>query len=96
MADFILLYISLIPVASEFEEIGVAIGTIFGIGFILTLWFIPTVILGIIALITKPEKISTSFKEKFTLHPDCGKYYTGSPEYCPNCGKKITTVQVVV
>ncbi|HID92831.1 MAG TPA: hypothetical protein EYP60_01930, partial [bacterium (Candidatus Stahlbacteria)] len=29
-----LLYISLIPVASEFEEIGIAIGTIFGIGFI--------------------------------------------------------------
>jgi len=84
-----LVSISSIQTADVFEEAGVAIGTGLGVGFWLALWFFPTVGLGIIGLLTKPKDRSIHILEKPTLCSDCGKYYTGSPMYCPNCGKKI-------
>lgn len=82
-----LINVSNIQPTNEWEEAGATIGTAFGVLFWLTLWFFPTVGLGIIALITKPKDIK--IVEKAKLCPNCGKYYNGNPSFCPNCGAKI-------
>ncbi len=83
-----LINISEIQPLTEAEETGVAIGTAIGVGFWLTLWFIPTVVLGVIGILVKPRDNNIQAYEQSTLCPECGKYYTGVPAYCPNCGKK--------
>lgn len=79
-----------VKTTNEFEEAGAAIGTAIGMGFWLSLWFIPTAILGIIALITKPKDSHVQVLEKPTLCSYCGKYYSGQPSFCPNCGKEVS------
>ena len=79
-----------IKTSNEFEQAGAAIGTAMGVGFWISLWFFPTVGLGIIALITCPkETVAVQVVQATTLCADCGKYYSGAPGYCPNCGARL-------
>ncbi len=84
-----------IETENEFEEAGAAIGTALGVGFWVALWFFPTVGMGVLALVTKPgpsnAPAASSLRPSPKLCPDCGKYYVGTPTYCPNCGGKIAT-----
>jgi hypothetical protein len=76
--------------SGEYEQAGAAIGTALGIGFWVALWFFPTAGLALIALITRPRE-RMQFLEKPKLCANCGKYYTGSPVHCPNCGRKLAS-----
>jgi hypothetical protein len=80
--------VSSISTSNEFEEAGAAIGTAMGLGFWVMLWFFPMVVLGIVALVTKPKENGQAL-DKPNLCPHCGKYYTGSPAHCPNCGQRL-------
>jgi hypothetical protein len=72
----------------EIDETAANIGAAFGMGFWFLLWFFPVLILAILALIFKPREKGISYSENSELCPDCGKYFTGTPKYCPNCGSK--------
>lgn len=58
------------------------------------LWCLGTLLLLIVFLplwlILRPKK-DFEFKviDKPTLCMHCGKYYEGTPAYCPNCGGKV-------
>lgn len=74
---------------SDAERAGAAIGTALGVGFWAVLWFIPTVGLGLIALLVRPrgEQSQGSGPGPATLCAACGKYYAGQQNFCPHCGK---------
>jgi len=81
--------VSSTPQGDQYQQAGAAIGTALGLGFWAMIWFFPTVGLGIIALVTRPKERPVEVLEKPTLCPSCGKYYTGSPKHCPNCGQLV-------
>jgi hypothetical protein len=85
--------VSSIQTTNQFEQAGANIGIALGVGYWITLWFLPTVALGIIALVTRPRTNYTQVLPKPTLCPHCGKYYAGFPAYCPNCGRQLRTYQ---
>ncbi|TEB11579.1 hypothetical protein Pmgp_01597 [Pelotomaculum propionicicum] len=63
-------------------------GTALGLTFWGILWFFPTAGLGILALVTRPKEKVALPETKLCGH--CGKYFTGNPAYCPNCGEGIS------
>lgn len=79
--------VSNMTATNEAEKAGAAIGTALGLGFWAFLWLVPTVGIGVIALIAKPSR-NKELTSK--LCPTCGKYYSGSPKFCPNCGAGFT------
>ncbi len=81
--------VSEIQPANEFEEAGAGIGMAIGIGFWGMLWFFPAVVLGIIALVTKPKGEKIQLFTQAVLCPHCGKYTSGSAKYCSNCGREM-------
>lgn len=65
-----------------------------GIGIMVCIWSILMVPLGILfaALRKSPKQdVSLHFGDYSTssLCPHCGKWYVGSPRYCPQCGQKL-------
>ena len=68
------------------EAFGVGIGLFFW----LVLWAVPMVVLGIIALVTRPKATAYAAPAQTlaaaTLCQHCGKYYPGSARFCPLCG----------
>lgn len=87
-----ILSVSNTSVSSDAERAGAAIGTAIGLSFWAFLWFLPTVGLGVIALITRPSGNKEAKSTK--LCAKCGKYYSGSPKFCPNCGEICDNVQL--
>lgn len=81
--------VSEIQPANEFEEAGAALGAAVGLGFWGMLWFFPTLVLGIIALATRPRAEKIQVFPQPILCSHCGKYYTGPAKYCPNCGQEV-------
>ena len=81
--------VSKLQVSGEIDDTAAGIGAVFGIGFWFFLWFFPTLILGVLALIFKPRNAKQSKSDKTELCPYCGKYHTGLPIYCPDCGARI-------
>jgi ABC-type long-subunit fatty acid transport system fused permease/ATPase subunit len=75
--------------AGDIDESAANIGVAVGTGFWFFLWFFPTLILGVLALLAKPKATGSKAPDGSTLCPDCGKYYEGKPRYCPWCGSKI-------
>jgi len=70
------------------EAVGVGIGLFMW----LIIWAVPMVVLGIVALVTRPRAtMLRTAPEDLTTKPilcqHCGKYYAGSARFCPNCGK---------
>lgn len=80
--------VSNISATGDAEKAGAAIGTAIGLGFWTLLWLIPTIGLGVIALVVKPS--SNKESQTANLCPTCGKYYSGSPKFCPNCGASFS------
>lgn len=73
------------------EALGVGVGLFFW----LMLWFFPMVVLGIIALVTRPKlapSVSTNLVSGPSLCPHCGKYFEGTAQFCPLCGKSQNVV----
>lgn len=68
---------SLISEEARIEQATTQIGAI---------WFVGIVVLGIIALISKPSRTQESH-----LCSHCGKYYDGNPKFCPNCGQEVVS-----
>ena len=67
--------------------VGSIIGTALGFGIVFVIWFVPTAIMGVIALLIKPkQKIPESPPPSLCSY--CGRYFYGLPKYCPFCGNK--------
>lgn len=67
------------------ESLGVGIGMFMW----LIIWAVPMVVMGIIALVTKPKAPSIVVAPQagpVTLCSHCGKYYAGTARFCPLCG----------
>ncbi|MEI6746490.1 MAG: hypothetical protein WCL34_11055 [Methylococcaceae bacterium] len=73
-------------VFSDAKDRGVSGGIAF-------LWFLGTFALLIIFLplwlIVRPKLEFVSIVKTTKLCVHCGKYYEGTPSFCPNCGKNI-------
>lgn len=70
------------------EAAGVGIGLFLW----LIIWAVPMVVLGIVAVVTRPRTdVPGTASEHPTVAPTlcqhCGKYYAGSARFCPICGK---------
>lgn len=76
----------------EAGQAGAAIGAAIGLTMWAILWFVPVTGLGILALLIRPRSRNSSQSElaKPNLCADCGKYYVGSQNFCPNCGTAET------
>ena len=77
--------------SSDAENVGATVGVALGLGFWALLWFIPTVGLGLIALIVRPRgsQLQPPVPETPTLCAECGKYFDGPQNFCPHCGKPV-------
>lgn len=67
------------------ESVGVGIGMFIW----LVIWAVPMVVLGIIALVTKPKSqpgVVAVQGAPAALCPHCGKYFAGTARFCPLCG----------
>jgi hypothetical protein len=63
-----------------------------GMGVWFFIWFFPMIVLGIIALVTRPQRAFTptpamSAPEPPVLCRHCGKYFQGRANFCPQCGQ---------
>jgi hypothetical protein len=63
-----------------------------GMGVWFFIWFFPMIVLGIVALVTRPSKGTTTTAMATAsggprLCPHCGKYFEGPGKFCPLCGK---------
>jgi hypothetical protein len=68
------------------ESVGVGIGLFMW----LIIWAVPMVIMGIVALVTKPRTppaVVAAQPGPVTLCSNCGKYFAGTARFCPLCGK---------
>ena len=77
-----------------------ALGAGMGLFIWLVVWAVPMIVLGIIALITKPAQ-TVPPPIPITLPPprlcsDCGKYYEATASTCPHCGSATGNQQAVV
>ena len=76
---------------NEYESAGAVIGMGCGFGIWIIFWFVvagPALIIYAVSN-KKNKKEKELNKENSALCKDCGKYYSGSPKYCPNCGCEI-------
>jgi hypothetical protein len=68
-----------------------SLGAGIGIFLWLIIWAVPMVVLGIIALVTRPrvQAVSPALAQSAnpTLCKHCGKYYAGAARFCPLCGQ---------
>jgi hypothetical protein len=67
------------------ESLGAGIGLFMW----LIIWAVPMIVMGIIALITRPKTppaTAAVIGGPVTLCLHCGKYYAGTARFCPLCG----------
>lgn len=72
----------------EYEEAGAGIG----IGCGMFMWFIIWAVIAVPALViwsVSGKKENDKVQEKASLCSSCGKYFSGSPKFCPNCGHEV-------
>jgi hypothetical protein len=79
------------------RELGGAEAAGVGIGMFMwmVLWAIPMVVMGIVALVSRPKpqvQIAAAASIPASLCQHCGKYYQGQATFCPLCGKTQVTV----
>lgn len=82
--------VSEIKSANEYEEAGAAIGAGCGLGIWLVVWIVvvgPSVIIYLVSGKNETAKIEINSTQSTELCRECGKYYSGNPKFCPNCGK---------
>ncbi|MDP8267906.1 MAG: hypothetical protein P9L97_04180 [Candidatus Tenebribacter davisii] len=78
--------------SDDYESAGAAIGLGCGLGIWIIFWFViagPALIIYTVSgkKIKKSKNVIES--KDSSLCQACGKYYEGSPKFCPNCGKSI-------
>ena len=80
---------------TEGRELGGAESFRVGIGMFmwLLIWGVPMVVMGIVALVTRPNtpSVTAAAQPRFQMNdgalcPHCGKYYAGTARFCPLCG----------
>lgn len=77
---------------NEFERAGSTIGLGCGMGMWVGIWLAIAGPAMFIYAITsnKDEKTAISTVQRVPkLCKECGKYYEGTPNFCPHCGKQI-------
>lgn len=76
---------------NEYEDAGAAIGLGCGMGMWVGIWLAiagPGMFIYLIAG-NKEKKAIPPVSKESKLCAQCGKYYEGSPNFCPHCGKKV-------
>jgi len=76
---------------NEYEETGATIGVGCGMGMWVGIWLAIAGPGMFIYLITgnKENKSVPPVSKESKLCVECGKYYEGSPNFCPHCGEKV-------
>jgi membrane protease subunit (stomatin/prohibitin family) len=76
---------------NEYERAGSTIGLGCGMGMWVGIWLAiagPSMFIYAIAS-NKEKKTEIPMRRESKLCKECGKYYEGNPNFCPNCGKQI-------
>lgn len=81
---------------SDAAQAGAALGIGCGMAMWLTVWaviagpaFLVYLLAGKKSDITLTTAVAESQRTAAKLCRECGKYYDGTPSFCPNCGKSI-------
>ena len=77
--------------SDEYESAGAAIGLGCGLGIWIIFWLViagPAIIIYLVSGKKDPKTTKEPTKDNETeLCNECGKYFDGKPQFCPNCGK---------
>jgi len=77
---------------NDYESAGATIGIGCGFGIWIIFWFViagPALIIYIVSN-KKSKKDKEMPPKEISICKECGKYYSGTPKYCPNCGNEIS------